>query len=700
MLSSGSLNCSGDLEVGLAVESSGTFNQTGGTCTIGTPGSPQELDIGYGGASTGTYLLSGTSTLNISGNLDIGGAGGVAGGPGTFTQSNGTALVSESTFLFPNGTLNQTGGLFDTGTFNQSGGHATVTGLLLDTAGNYTDGTNAHSYTLSGGTLTVSGYEDLGYQSTVTFTQTGGTATVANDLDIADQNTATATYNLSGTGSLSVSGSVFVGGSGDGQGGTGTLAISGGQLTTTGALDIYTHGTLSQTAGSLTVMGGLTNNGTATFSGGSTSLGSIAGTGTLNIGTASSNNTVQLTAQSTPNSFTNTQVAVTIAAGGKLDITNNTLNIDYGSGTSPLAAVANAVAYGAGISSATNANGSIISSTAIAGPAGKYTIGYASHTENSNVPTGNVAIMYTLAGDTNLDGTVNFNDFSILQNNYNKTGQDWSDGDFNHDGTVNFNDFSMLQNNYNQSVNAASPLVRGASKTRATSAAGASPAIVHSAVSPNVVPAGPTVTYILSINDNGSGQFAAGKYAVYVSDSTSDGNTGLASYNFALANTTTLTNFSPAGKYDDGTGNSSDDSIGFTTLRSGNNTSPVTGSQDTIDYPSGVILAYGMGQTAGNLANDEAPGSTGKDGGTTQAAYGAPLEIAKGSFSGLAPSFTNTANDTANDFLNSSSASTEAATLDFSTNTLSTPEPGMLSVLGLGGLAMMRRRRRPRLRAS
>jgi MYXO-CTERM domain-containing protein len=232
--------------------------------------------------------------------------------------------------------------------------------------------------------------------------------------------------------------------------------------------------------------------------------------------------------------------------------------------------------------------------------------------------------------------------------------------------------------------------------------AGASPAIVHGAVSPALSPnvSGPTVTYILSINDNGSGQFAAGKYAVYVSDSTSDGNTGLASYNFALANTTTLTNFSPAGKYDDGTGNSSDDSIGFTTLRSGNNTSPVTGSQDTIDYPSGVILAYGMGQTAGNLANDEAPGSTGKDGGTTQAAYGAPLEIAKGSFSGLAPSFTNTANDTANDFLNSSSASTEAATLAFSTNTLSTPEPGMLGMLGLGGIAMMRRRRRPALRAS
>ena len=226
--------------------------------------------------------------------------------------------------------------------------------------------------------------------------------------------------------------------------------------------------------------------------------------------------------------------------------------------------------------------------------------------------------------------------------------------------------------------------------------AGASPAIVHGALSPDVSPdaAGPTVTYILSINDNGSGQYAAGKYAVYASDSTADGNAGLASYNFGLANTTALTNFSPKGSYDDGTGHSSDDSIGFTTLRSGSNSSPVTGSQDTIDYPSGVILVYGFGQTSGTLASHAAPGSTGNDGSVTQNSYGAPLEIAKGTFSGLAPSFTNTANDTANDFINSSGAATEAATLAFTTNTLSTPEPGMLGMLGLGGVAMLRRRRR------
>jgi hypothetical protein len=307
--------------------------------------------------------------------------------------------------------------------------------------------------------------------------------------------------------------------------------------------------------------------------------------------------------------------------------------------------------------------------------------------------------MYTLAGDANLDGSVNFNDFSILQNHYGQSG-DWSQGDFNHDGTINFNDFSALQNNYGQSVNVASPLIRSALSTRTTRSVGsalsilpASPALTHSV---NPALNNPTVTYLLSINDNGSGVYQAGHFAIYVTDSTSDGNTGLASYNLSLANGTTINNFSPRGLYDNGTSTTTDDQIGFTLLRSGANTSPITGSQDTIDYPNGVVLVYGFGQTAGNLANNEPGGSTGSDGNPTQASYKAVLEIAKGTFSGLAPSFSNQANDTANDFVNNSGASTEPTSLAFSTNTLSTPEPGSLSLLGIGAMGMLARRKRRR----
>jgi hypothetical protein len=78
-----------------------------------------------------------------------------------------------------------------------------------------------------------------------------------------------------------------------------------------------------------------------------------------------------------------------------------------------------------------------------------------------------VLVKYTLLGDANLDGTVNFNDFSILQNHYGQAGG-WSSGDFNYDGTVNFNDFSILQNNYGSTAESA--LVVGPSLATAATA--------------------------------------------------------------------------------------------------------------------------------------------------------------------------------------------------------------------------------------
>ena len=50
---------------------------------------------------------------------------------------------------------------------------------------------------------------------------------------------------------------------------------------------------------------------------------------------------------------------------------------------------------------------------------------------------GTVTVMYTLYGDTNLDGTVNGNDLNTVLSNFNQTGMTWSQGDFNYDGTVN-----------------------------------------------------------------------------------------------------------------------------------------------------------------------------------------------------------------------------------------------------------------------
>jgi hypothetical protein len=57
-----------------------------------------------------------------------------------------------------------------------------------------------------------------------------------------------------------------------------------------------------------------------------------------------------------------------------------------------------------------------------------------------------------MAGDANIDWTVNVADLTNLLNNYNKTGMAWENGDFNFDGIVNVADLTALLNNYNKTV--------------------------------------------------------------------------------------------------------------------------------------------------------------------------------------------------------------------------------------------------------
>ena len=71
-----------------------------------------------------------------------------------------------------------------------------------------------------------------------------------------------------------------------------------------------------------------------------------------------------------------------------------------------------------------------------------------------------VDIAYTLAGDANLDFTVNFDDLLLLAQNYSAVATDkvWSQGDLNYDGAVNFDDLLGLAQNYGGSVALANDL--------------------------------------------------------------------------------------------------------------------------------------------------------------------------------------------------------------------------------------------------
>ena len=87
------------------------------------------------------------------------------------------------------------------------------------------------TYTLGpAGSLSVTGFEDIGYSGSGAFTQTAGTNTVTDSLYLGYNTGASGTYTLSGTGSLS-SGSEYVG-----YNGSGSFTQSGGTNSVTDTL--------------------------------------------------------------------------------------------------------------------------------------------------------------------------------------------------------------------------------------------------------------------------------------------------------------------------------------------------------------------------------------------------------------------------------------------------------------------------------
>jgi hypothetical protein len=73
-------------------------------------------------------------------------------------------------------------------------------------------------------------------------------------------------------------------------------------------------------------------------------------------------------------------------------------------------------------------------------------------TDDSCTPTGagdNCAMVY-IAPDIDMNGVVNFLDFSALASKYGQSGSSLGRSDINRDGVVNFLDFSLLANKYGQ----------------------------------------------------------------------------------------------------------------------------------------------------------------------------------------------------------------------------------------------------------
>jgi hypothetical protein len=175
----------------------------------------------------------------------------------------------------------------------------------------------------------------------------------------------------------------------------------------------------------------------------------LTGVSALTVGNGTTPATLQLPKGLGPLSV----ASLTINPGSTLDITNNTLLVNFAPGNDPVASIRGYLQ--SGYNNNTWTGSGIVSSNAAANP-GLYAVGYADGNTDVGTPAAanQIYITLTLAGDATLDGIVNFPDLLIVAQNYGKTGQDWSQGDFNYDGIVNFPDLLLVAQNYGEQLSA------------------------------------------------------------------------------------------------------------------------------------------------------------------------------------------------------------------------------------------------------
>jgi hypothetical protein len=151
--------------------------------------------------------------------------------------------------------------------------------------------------------------------------------------------------------------------------------------------------------------------------------------------------------------------SLSIPSGSVLDITNNELVIDYGSGPDPIASIEQWIKNGYyGLAGPKIISSAVAMADATSGLS--YGIGYADSADPNNpanLPAGTIEIMFTLMGDANLDGTVNSEDFTLFSERFGQSGVTWDEGDFNYDGTVNAEDFASFAHNLGQTAALGSP---------------------------------------------------------------------------------------------------------------------------------------------------------------------------------------------------------------------------------------------------
>jgi autotransporter-associated beta strand protein len=375
-------------------------------------------------------VLGGTGRLTFGGSFNLG-----------FTADSNWSLVGDKhlgvTFVTDHqGTISGDFGLTKLG-----GGM-----LILNGASTYLGSTAVDE-----GVVHVRNSAGLGTGTSAVTVGAAGVGTIGSGLELSNDITiAGRPLSLAGNGVISASPPAGV------DANAGALRNRSGNNTWTGLVTVTAPGTyIAVDAGQLNLAGGVDGTGSARVAGaGLLRAGNIRAAGLQVDGTSR----IQINANGTGAGRSNLS-ALSLAGGAAaptatLDLTNNAIVLDYDGVTTAddvrsLIIAGRAGGWtGAGITSSTaavNAQGAVgyVESSSLTGSVPAIF---------GTVDTSAVLVRYTVNGDANLNGTVEFADLVRLAQNYDAAGSGkvWYDGDFNYNGVVEFADLVVLAQNYNQ----------------------------------------------------------------------------------------------------------------------------------------------------------------------------------------------------------------------------------------------------------
>lgn len=431
-------------------------------------GSSGAVQIGTVNTFAGGITLS-SGTTRVGHNLGLG-TGPITFAGGAMQATNGAKFPANNVFLVAAPTICGTAELTLSGPMDLGGTRTHTITNTADTiyAGQLMNGgltkagagrlviSNYNNYngltTVAAGELLVYGAKPLGDPVSGTIVNAGATLRLGENLVDSDVQVGSVIVTQQAPNPARMVEPVII--NGTGVGGSGALrgsapATAVGTLTLASASTVHVEPTntlavltLSDFTSTLTLNGG-----------GTLAVDRVRGGNVIINGSTLTVRPCNLTANPRPNAASSI-TTLNVGGGGALNLNNNAMVINY-AGASSLAATSALLASGynsgawngPGIRSQSAAD---TPNTAI-GVAEAFETNYVGSFFGEPIDTTSLLLVYTRAGDANLDRIVNIADFSKLAANFNLSST-WARGDFNYDGMTNISDFAILAANFNQSA--------------------------------------------------------------------------------------------------------------------------------------------------------------------------------------------------------------------------------------------------------